>query len=388
MKRFITKYKKIAFIAITACCSVILVQTSFAANGLAQNNQASNAGVIAAINALGDKIVALTTAGVKAFNNSVYQFDKNLPATSQANTVKLNNKSLSTYVQQQTNQSTQKNISNQLQQFAETVTPPRPNSDAAAKMQAFKDANSPISLSTGVKASDTLYTRNANHPYQAEVLGVSKPKLTHDNYFNFDTLFSPIVYNSNQLTAAKQYTKYATKSYQSAFTNTSILSKLQNQPPSVLKKVINSPEYRDFQLRTRSSLATKSIALSNLNHLIQERTPVKDLGKSVGLTNDQGQVITNASPLQVEKHIATHRVHDKQWYKQMATASPTTIQRETLFVLAEIEQQNYQAHLDRERVVSNLIALELHSAQGDKIQIQTDNAKLEQAIKQVLNPNS
>lgn len=46
--------------------------------------------IVAAINNLGKKMEALTTAGVKAVNNAAYQIDKNLPNLSQVNQEKNN----------------------------------------------------------------------------------------------------------------------------------------------------------------------------------------------------------------------------------------------------------------------------------------------------------
>src|SRR3990167_8326524 len=107
----------------------------------------------------------------------------------------------------------------------------------------------------------------------------------------------------------------------------------------------------------RSLLALRSISVNLLNQLIAERTPMPGLAQAAGLpANSQAK----ASPLQVEAYQANHRVDNPQWYNtDVAQASPATVQRETLIVLAEIEHQNYQAHLDRERILAALTESDL-----------------------------
>ena len=69
----------------------------------------------------------------------------------------------------------------------------------------------------------------------------------------------------------------------------------------------------------------------------------------------------------------------------MAAASPATVQRETLFVLAEIEAQNYRAHLDRERMLATLTALASQSANVNQLLAKTDAKNVNQVISNATN---
>ena len=377
--------KKMALIIAVTISSLALSTISLASpkKNTNNNSKSNNDGsIVAAIMALGNEIEALATAGVKAVNNTMYQFDQYLPGTTKANTAKVGKSSINQLTRKEANRATQTNITNTLKQFSYAVTPPLEGSTAAQQLKALNNNNSPTTLTTSTKASDSLYTAPTNKPYQAELLGVAKPKVTHDNYFNFDTLFSPTSYTLDQLTATKRYVQYATQDYEPLIEGVDF-SKLQNQPPSTLKKFVDSSIYKDYQLNIRSALAARSMVLSNYNYLIAERTPIAGLGAQAGVTDSLGKAVTNASPLQVQYYIANHKLRSKKWYQTMAKASPATIQRETLYTLTEIESQNYQAHLDRERLLATFTAMELQTSQMNSLMAKTKANKLNQLIDQL-----
>ncbi|PHQ80778.1 MAG: hypothetical protein COB66_04020 [Coxiella sp. (in: Bacteria)] len=91
--------------------------------------------------------------------------------------------------------------------------------------------------------------------------------------------------------------------------------------------------------------------MNNFEHIISERTPVKDLGTKAGIPG-----VKDASPLQIQEYLATRRVSSPQWFTSVQSASATSVQRQTLIVLAEIEAQNFQAHLDSERMLATMSA--------------------------------
>lgn len=398
MKRSSTQ-KKLATLAIAVSSACILTTPAFA-QGTGILGASTNS-IVIAIEHLGDRISGLFNSAIKEWNDQNYQPDKNLPATAKANTVQAKNQPTPNKTDDQNqnqnapltpnqivaengNKSTQENITQSLRQFAYAVTPPPQDSQAAQQWQQYQNNNSPATLATSIKASDTLYTAALNHPFKAQELGTTQPKQLNDNYFNFDSLFIPVAYTSPQLTAAQHYVQYSTKDYQD-LVSTVDFAKLRGATPSVLKQVMDSGAYQKFQLNTRSALAGRSLALSNLDKLIAERTPIKDLGKAAGLQDENGKTIDNASPLQVEKYIATHRIHSKKWYQEMAAASPAVIQRETLFVLAEIEAQNYRAHLDNERLLATMTALAAENSQASALLAQTDAQAVNSVIANATN---
>ncbi|OGT45794.1 MAG: hypothetical protein A3E82_07145 [Gammaproteobacteria bacterium RIFCSPHIGHO2_12_FULL_38_11] len=216
----------------------------------------------------------------------------------------------------------------------------------------------------GTQASDTLYFSNPTgvystltsnkKPSQADIKLVTKPTIINNNFLDYAAFFTPMAYTQAQTVDASNFIKYAAQSTRNLTSgvNFNILS----TNPIALPAVVTSPEYYDYMFMVRSLLAVRSISINMLNHIRFERTPMPSLGKAAGLTTDA------ASPLQVESYQANHRITDKTWYTQITNATPATVQRETLIVLAEIEQQNFQAHLDRERLLAAITALNLTSS--------------------------
>lgn len=368
---------------ITSTIALGLGLTSLAHAGTTFPPNNSSA-VTSSIKGLGNRIQALDSAKVNYENNLRFQKDLNLPTTIEANTVSLSQNgkplSLNNYVNANANTYTLNNIKNSLQQFAYTVTPPRQGSAAYQELQNYLKNNSVTTLTAGIKASDSLYTAPLNSPFAAEQEGTVKPDAAtvanNNNFFNFDNLIVPTAYTSTQAVASKRYLQYLTQDFK-PLTGGLNLSKLAGKSPSDLKRFINSSAYQNYQLMIRSLMANRSIGLSTYNQLIAERTPIANLGTEAGITSTPNMA---ASPLQVEEFIATHRANSKQWYKQMAKASPATVQRETLFVLAEIEKQNYQAHLDRERMLAVLTALDMQSAKTNFLLAKTKAEAVNKAI--------
>lgn len=387
MKQRIPFKKKTVFLSIAILSGMTISQMSFAASSAPPGKGGGGLGsasIVAAIEDLGNKVEALAVAGVKLSTKLIYQVDPSQASATQANiaTISVGKQSMTPneFVNANTNYNTQTNINNALQMIPYAVTPPAKDTPAAKAYQAYLDNNSPRKLSIGIKGSDSLYVsklsalEDSKLTLQQRTL-IAKPTAAqlHNNYFNFDALFLPTAYNSDQLTAAKRYLQYATKDYQ-PLTNGIDLAKLQGMKPSKLIQFLESSSYQKYLLNTRSEMAARSMALTNLYHMMAERTPVSGLGTEAGLPTK------NASPLQVEKYIATHRVRNKNWYKQMASASPATVQRETVYILAETEAQNYQAHLDRERVLAALTSIEIQGIQLSQLMGKIQAANLNSSI--------
>jgi intracellular multiplication protein IcmX len=352
---------------------------------------ANNSGVVTAINKLSDKVEAIAKAKAKTNSQLLYQIDQYLPNIMAPNTAILSydNQMFSPdqYTRQVTNNTVQDHINNTLSQVAYAVTPPPAGSQAAQDLQNYQNANSLTRLTTGTKANDTLYYNNSSglDSYAAEILGVSKPDASelHNNYFNFASLFTPMNYSTDQATAANNFIKYATLDFQPVTTGINF-QKLRNATPQELKNFMTSPAFQNYQLNVRSTLASRSVLLNNLEHMIAERSTIQNLGKEAGLKDSNGKSITDASPLQVQQYVATHRVHSKQWYQNMANASPATVQRETLYVLAEIEAQNFQRHMDNERLLAAISSLQIQTQKTVAMMMKAKNQNINQAIDDVM----
>lgn len=221
-------------------------------------------------------------------------------------------------------------------------------------------------MSNALQASDALYfTPGASAtPAQSSAFAnldpkqqalVKQPAQTSNDFLNYAVLITPTAYSPAQHESAVNFVKIAAQSTKN-LANGLNLSNIGNNP-GVLSKVKNSKAYQTFQYTLHTLLAIRSMSINTLNQLIAERTPMLGLGAAAGLPANQP-----ASPLQVEAYQANHRIQNPNWYAHIKLETPATLQRETLVVLAEIEHQNYEAHLDNERLLSAMTAANLQTA--------------------------
>lgn len=143
-----------------------------------------------------------------------------------------------------------------------------------------------------------------------------------------------------------------------------------------IQAIQNSTSYQKYQAAIRAYIAAQSVGASNLYQMMVQRIPQAGLGKAAGMTDGAGNPIPDASVLQVDNYLATRRSQNQQWYKQMATASPTTISRETLFLLAEVREQLYQMQLQNQRLLATMSVMQLQNVQNSRLNLM----QLEQAV--------
>ncbi len=354
----------------------------------------SNSGVIAAINHVGNEMVALATAGVTAVDSAMYQFDQNLLTILKANTAST---TVSSQVPKNTQRATNSYIKNTLQVLPNHLASTSDSmiNAAAIKNENEKDANRINALTMDVPGSDTLYSNNPAVIEAQFTNGsnyyIGPPKTTYDNDFNIASITAPMAYTSSQLTATTDYLAYLTQSYNNpanAVNFSTLQTKLQAMSPkkqySELYNIISGQNklgqaYQQYQLALRSNIATQSVALDNFNYLIAERTPSKTAVS--GIKNSQGKTIRHPSELQVEAYQANHRADNPAWIKGLQSKTSTTLQREEVVLLAQIAHQNYQAHLDREKILTSLSAMELQSGMAGKLLLRTKSETLNRQIK-------
>lgn len=374
--------------ALTLLTIVGMSSSVFAANSSAvkdNNNDGIFSGISAAIKQLGIEIQALSIASVKMANNAMYQLDKNLAVAMQANT-----NSQANNINDITRQNTQAQITNSFREFPEKVVTATQLSDPDMVQDISNRQQLLTNLTTNVPASDTLYLDSVSDPLAA-ASNVGKPTDNYDNYFNFDSLFAPTEYSASEQQAAKYYLTYATGLYQSLTSDinfSKLKSNLNNlsldQRAAALRNFVTDPVYQQYQLNVRSNMAAKSIALSNLNWLLSERTPIKGLGAKVGMPDDPRLASGDASPLAVQNYLANQRINNSDWFQQMKTASPATVQREQVLILAEIESQLQRNHLDNERLIAAISMLSLQLSQNGQMMLKTEA----QSVNAIIDPNS
>lgn len=196
--------------------------------------------------------------------------------------------------------------------------------------------------------------------YQTSGMSVNGTDITGDNtvdnsQFSFDTLFAPIYYSTDndsaQAKTAANVITYLSGSYIPLHVPT------LSQNASIRANQLLLPDVQTYFLKLRTYTSEASVAISNLNYILQERTVQKGLGDQAGMTTlptdtDTTQPIHDASPLQVQQFMVQRRSANSTWYTKMNASRNADLLREQLFVLAEIQAQLYQLHLDNERMMA------------------------------------
>lgn len=106
--------------------------------------------------------------------------------------------------------------------------------------------------------------------------------------------------------------------------------------------------------------AGTSVGLSALYDMAAKRYPQQKI-KDMKLTNVKGDSIESVA--QLERHMAERRALSPEWYATMAAATPATVERETLFLLAELRLQAYRNQQQQERILATLAAIHLATMQ-------------------------
>jgi len=296
-------------------------------------------------------LTQVVNATVKTVANMVYEWNPSLPVTVSTNTQQNSAKQLA-----------RKNaIDMSLTQIKNALTDA--DTDELTQLAA-------------IPASDTLYQPSAVFPIFGgkTTIDLAKGNAT----FSFENLFSPNSYayvTAQQHNAATNFIKFL--NYQPA-TKPLDTTTLTNKQKIQLQQ---NPVFQKYQVINRASTASRSVAIGNLDTLVAARTPKNINSKELlPLQGTKFKDIANASSLQLEHYIATRRISDSQWYANMAKASPATVQREQLNVLAEVEALLFQLHLDNQRIIASLAAQQLQSAALESIGISQAQQQAQSAI--------
>jgi intracellular multiplication protein IcmX len=159
---------------------------------------------------------------------------------------------------------------------------------------------------------------------------------------------------NNQAQEAENFIRYATEAvsppeqatyetYQNYYNTATKIPK--NPTADQLKKAANAQTLLSNYLSSwRSFTAQKSVAVSNLYHILSKRMP------------QPGSANQTSSQALSEFNMATKRLYDpksdgKQWINEINTASPATVQKEIALLLAEMNYQLYLNRQDQERLL-------------------------------------
>jgi hypothetical protein len=164
------------------------------------------------------------------------------------------------------------------------------------------------------------------------------------------------VYDIKSLLAPLGYTDQATA--QKALLYIQFLAQPTFNADIATLRGYNSNNFLAYIMALRSYVATQSIGISNLYKSYSDRVRITGLGNRAGMKTGNTPV-PDASVLEVEDYAAKKRVTDPNWYKAMETATPATIEREMLYVLAEMRLELYKNRLALERLILTNSAMQM-----------------------------
>jgi hypothetical protein len=223
-------------------------------------------------------------------------------------------------------------------------------------------------------------------PCQPNALNCNAPT---NAQFNADTLLSTTGYVAKaQQTGQTDQTTISTLINFLANLNQSLPNPgfTATDTPAARSALLQRGDVQSYILAIRNIGALQSMALSNFNMLAQERLIVPNLGTNAGMTtlppagsSTPPSAIKDASQLQLDKFLIDRRVNNAAWYTAMNTASPTALQRETVFILAEMQRQLYELRMLNERMLATLSTMQMTMLQLGTSQLTVQAQNIEQA---------
>ena len=161
---------------------------------------------------------------------------------------------------------------------------------------------------------------------------------------------------------------------------------------SVRASQLQNALVQEYILQSRQLAATQSVALSNFNYLANERQIIPGLGQKSGMTtlptDGTQQPVNDASQLQLQAFLINRRVGNSSWYTAIESAPAIGVQRETVFVLAEMQKQLLQLQMVNERMLATLSVMQTQMAQFGKASLQANQQAASQAAQQVASNNT
>lgn len=228
-------------------------------------------------------------------------------------------------------------------------------------------------LSIGLPASDSPQLKSNQGLFG--ILGHSISPKVGDLSLTASNLFDPESYakSSDEGLAANNFIQFLSH-------NTDQLDQVDysslDGKPDKMQQLQEDPDYQSYKIDIRAILADRSVGLSNLQYLVNERTVQSGLGAKAGMPS----AYKDASPLQVAQFLADRRIDNPRWVAQMNSASLTTLERQSLFTAAEIRAQLYQNHLDQERILMTLSTMSLQQNQNQKTALITQVQSIQKKV--------
>lgn len=236
-------------------------------------------------------------------------------------------------------------------------------------------------ISSGVKIPAPLTSGNVVY---RTVGGVTIPEQSKLPPFtaslNLESLVGPLQYSS-------QVDKNTTLSTQQAAENFIKLLSGQAAPspgidfsqikPEDLRSALQNPLAQQYLIQKRAQIANIGVGINNLYSLYAERFPIpygKDISVPSNVKLPSWMTKTgNVSVLALDQFMATRRLmrnkddSKNDWSTQMEKATPATLQREMVYLLAEIRYELFQNRMVNERILATLSAMQVQATANNQL---------------------
>lgn len=239
--------------------------------------------------------------------------------------------------------------------------------------------------------------------YSQSVQSSMTSSLTQGNEnFNYQALITPLAYSTTSATNsgtmgftqdnAMNFIK-TISGYAIPLSTINLNTYSESQLSAKQKQDIqNSANYQQYTVQRRQLLAEQTAALTILYDIYARRQPNTNIKMTdTPIPPDPNNPNANPSAAQIEDYIATARTNSANsptWYAQMATASPTNVNREILFVLAEIQAELHAIHLiNEQQLAMNAINL-LGAVQTGKTTLALQASKVQSDINDKMKGNA
>lgn len=137
------------------------------------------------------------------------------------------------------------------------------------------------------------------------------------------------------------------------------------------KELSEHKAYIEFMMQRRYIVATRSIGLSNLYYLYNQRVSKYTVGDKP------------MSQMEIYNQNATSRIGNAKWYSDMIKAYPAQLAREQVFILAEMQQELHQMNVVMQRQLATQSAQVMQAASMGTQLLQINMQKIEEAINEI-----
>lgn len=253
-----------------------------------------------------------------------------------------------------------------------------------------QNPNASLTQLASIQASDTILqsTVMSGVPlpfYSSAAQSNMQNALAQGNEnLNFASLAQPLSYTTQDMqNLALNYLRFVS-GYAVPISNFSLNSYSESQLSTKQKLTFqNSPAYQSYQVQRRSLIAQQSAILSNLYYIYAKRLPIQTIHAS-----DTALGVETPSAAQIQDYVSTWRTSTPTWYTQMATASPSNVARETLYVLAEMQSELHRMHLENERIIALLATSQIQTVQQNKIGLGLIEKNIKDQLNQIIQQNA